>query len=50
MRQPMIRKRLATAGGIDDLDESLIARLSVFSALHDVGKVNMGFQTADMET
>ncbi len=45
MRQPTIRKRLATTGGLDDLDESLIARLSVFAALHDIGKVNMGFQT-----
>ena len=45
MRQPTIRKRLATAGGLSDLDESLVARLSVFAALHDIGKANMGFQT-----
>ena len=45
MRQPNIRKRLATTGGLDDLDESLVARLSVFAALHDIGKVNIGFQT-----
>ena len=45
MRQPTIRQRLASAGGLNDLDESLIARLSVFAALHDIGKVNMGFQT-----
>ena len=45
MRQPTIRKRLAKAGGIDDLGESLIARLSVFAALHDIGKANVGFQT-----
>ena len=45
MGQPTIRKRLATTGGLDDLDESLIARLSVFAALHDIGKANMGFQT-----
>ena len=45
MRQPTIRQRLAAAGGLNDLDESLIARLSVFAALHDIGKVNMGFQT-----
>ena len=45
MRQPTIRKRLATTGGRDDLDESVIARLSVFAALHDIGKANMGFQT-----
>ena len=45
MRQPTIRQRLASTGGLDDLGESLIARLSVFAALHDIGKVNMGFQT-----
>ena len=45
MRQPTIRKRLATTGGLSDLDESLVARLSVFAALHDIGKANMGFQT-----
>ena len=45
MGQPTIRKRFATAGGLDDLDESLVARLSVFAALHDIGKANMGFQT-----
>ena len=45
MRQPTIRKRLATTGSLNDLDESLVARLSVFAALHDIGKVNMGFQT-----
>ena len=44
MRQPTIRKRLATTGGLNDLDESLVARLSAFAALHDIGKVNMGFQ------
>ena len=45
MRQPTIRERVATAGGLEDLDESLVARLSVFAALHDIGKANMGFQT-----
>ncbi len=45
MRQPTIRKRLATTGSLNDLDESLVARLTVFAALHDIGKVNMGFQT-----
>ncbi len=45
VQQPTIRKRLATTAGLDDLDESLIARLSVFAALHDIGKANMGFQT-----
>ncbi len=45
MRQPTIRQRLAITGGLNDLDESLVARLSVFAALHDIGKVNVGFQT-----
>ena len=45
MRQPNIRQRLATTGDFNDLNESLVARLSVFAALHDIGKVNMGFQT-----
>ena len=45
IRQPTIGKRLATAGGLADLDESLVARLSVFAALHDIGKANVGFQT-----
>ena len=45
MSQPTIRKRLAVAGGLGDLDESLIAKLSVFAALHDIGKANVGFQT-----
>ena len=45
MRQPTIRKRLATTGRLDDLQKSLAARLSVFAALHDIGKVNAGFQT-----
>ena len=44
MRQPTIRERLAITGGLDDLGESLVARLSVFAALHDIGKVNVGFQ------
>ena len=45
MRQPTIRQRLAITGDLNDLDESLVARLSVFAALHDIGKVNVGFQT-----
>ena len=45
MRQPTMKNRLATAGGLPDLDESLVARLSVFAALHDIGKANVGFQT-----
>ncbi|MYC93639.1 MAG: CRISPR-associated helicase Cas3' [Caldilineaceae bacterium SB0661_bin_32] len=45
LRQPAIRKRLARAGGRHDLDETTAARLCVLAALHDVGKVNTGFQT-----
>ena len=45
LRQPTIRRRLAHSGNLDDLDPVTSARLSVFAALHDIGKVNMGFQT-----
>ena len=45
LQQPTIRKRLARAGGLSDLDETTAARLCVFIALHDIGKVNIGFQT-----
>ena len=44
LAQPTIRRRLARSGGRDVLDEATIARLSVFAALHDIGKVNVGFQ------
>ena len=42
---PTLRQRLAASGGLADLDEATIARLAVFAALHDIGKVNIGFQT-----
>jgi len=45
LRQPTIRRRMARAGGRDDLDNASAARLAVFAALHDIGKVNIGFQT-----
>ena len=45
LAQPTIRRRLARSGGRDDLDAATIARLCVFAALHDIGKVNVGFQT-----
>ena len=45
LKQPTIRKRLAGAGGLSDLDGTTAARLCVLAALHDVGKVNIGFQT-----
>lgn len=44
LKQPTIRKRLAHAGGLSDLDGTTEARLCVFAALHDIGKVNIGFQ------
>ena len=44
LEQPTIRKRLAHAGGRDDLDPATMARLCVFAALHDIGKLNVGFQ------
>ena len=45
LMQPTIRRRMARAGGRDDLDEATAARLAVFAGLHDIGKVNIGFQT-----
>ena len=45
LMQRTIRRRLASAGGRDDLDDATAARLAVFAALHDIGKVNVGFQT-----
>ena len=43
--QPTIRDRLAAAGCVDALDDAAASRLCVFAALHDIGKVNIGFQT-----
>ena len=45
LRQPTIRRRLARTAGREGLDASTTARLCVFAALHDIGKVNLGFQT-----
>ena len=45
LRQPLIRQRLAHTAGWDDVDDVTAARLCVFAALHDIGKVNIGFQT-----
>ena len=44
LHQPTIRRRLAASGGLDDLDEATTARLSVFAALHDIGKLSASFQ------
>ena len=45
LAQPTIRQRLARAGNLDDIDPVTAARLCVFVALHDIGKINIGFQT-----
>ena len=45
LAQPTIRHRLARSGNLDSLDDVMAARLSLFAALHDIGKVNVGFQT-----
>ena len=45
LEQPLIRRRLANAGGYDDLCGAAIARLSLFAAMHDIGKINTKFQT-----
>lgn len=45
LRQPLLRQRLAHAAGWNDIDDATVARLCVFAALHDIGKVNVGFQT-----
>ena len=45
LAQPTIRQRLARSGGLDTLDDATAARLALFAALHDIGKVNIGFQT-----
>ncbi len=45
LAQPTIRQRLARTAGRNTLDAATAARLCVFAALHDIGKVNTGFQT-----
>jgi len=46
LAQPTILQRLARTAGLDDgVDDITAARLCVFAALHDIGKVNLGFQT-----
>ena len=44
LSQPTIRQRLACSGGLDSLDDAMAARLALLAALHDIGKVNTGFQ------
>ena len=45
LQQPIIQQRLAHTAGRKALDSTTVARLCVFAALHDIGKVNTGFQT-----
>ncbi len=44
LNRTLLRRRLATLGGRADLDPRQVARLSVLSALHDLGKFSIGFQ------
>ena len=44
LRQPVIRKRFARLGHIDDLSATQRAHLGYLAALHDLGKYNIGFQ------
>ena len=43
--QPTIRQRVARSGRLESLDDATADRLALFAALHDIGKVNVGFQT-----
>jgi HD domain len=44
LHQPTIRRRLARAGGLDDLDEAQVARLCFLAFIHDLGKCALGFR------
>jgi CRISPR-associated endonuclease/helicase Cas3 len=44
LRQPTIRRRLARAGGLNDLDDVQLARLCFLAFLHDLGKCALGFR------
>lgn len=44
LTRTILRKRLATLIGWDDLTDVHVARLSALAAIHDAGKVNHGFQ------
>jgi CRISPR-associated endonuclease/helicase Cas3 len=44
LHQPTIRRRLARAGGLDDLGEAQVARLCFFAFIHDMGKCALGFR------
>ena len=44
LQRTILRERLASLAGWDDLSDVHVARLSALAALHDAGKVNHGFQ------
>ncbi len=44
VRSPVLRNRLQCAAGDCQLTEVTLARLAVIAFLHDVGKINSGFQ------
>ncbi len=44
LHQPTIRRRLARAGGLDDLDQVQAARLCFLAFIHDLGKCALGFR------
>lgn len=44
LTRTLLGQRLAVLGGIPQLDDVQIARLSALAALHDIGKFNRGFQ------
>jgi CRISPR-associated endonuclease/helicase Cas3 len=44
MEQPGFRRRMAALAGLSDLDDRIVARLAALAWLHDVGKLNAGFQ------
>ena len=45
LAQRTIRQRLARSAELDTLDDATAARLALLAAFHDIGKVNVGFQT-----
>ena len=44
LQRTILRERLATLVGWDELSDVHVARLSALAAIHDAGKVNQGFQ------
>jgi CRISPR-associated endonuclease/helicase Cas3 len=50
LQRTILRDRLASFIGWDDLSDVHVARLSALAALHDAGKVNHGFQNRAFET